>query len=416
MISERATVSSSLGFLDQVVLTEDEERSRRLRFPIGASATMETLEAPDCLDFLARIRPEEPVSWLPALNGWLITSRALAREALTSPALTVQSNDNLVRKVLGPAMLTVDGDDHRRLRDPFAPDFRVRVVEDRYYEACEAVAAAVIGRFPPARVVDVPSQFAAPMAVEAGARIMGLGFTHVREEVTAAYSALSTALNYHASESELQAAAEALRYLNKIVLQQQPVLDAYRQRGNPALENLSDEELASQFVLILFGGIETVIAAIVSTLHVILSDPTLHQRVMSGEVSIDDVVEESRRTVPPVGFVERWTREEIRLGDVTVPPNEFLIISLLAANRDPEAFAEPDRFMPGRADAAGAINFSHGHHACLGMHFARLETRVAVRRFLDWLPEGSVVTTTPPTGFAFRHVEQLLVAPAVTHD
>ena len=43
-------------------------------FPIGAASTLDELEDPHAL--LARLRDSEPVSWLPALNGWMVTRRA----------------------------------------------------------------------------------------------------------------------------------------------------------------------------------------------------------------------------------------------------------------------------------------------------------------------------------------------------
>ena len=66
------------------------ERARRVTsFPLGAAASLEELEL-DPHPLLARLREREPVSWLPALGGWLVTRRDLALRAMRDPAtLTV---------------------------------------------------------------------------------------------------------------------------------------------------------------------------------------------------------------------------------------------------------------------------------------------------------------------------------------
>jgi cytochrome P450 len=61
-------------------------------------------------------------------------------------------------------------------------------------------------------------------------------------------------------------------------------------------------------------------------------------------------------------------------------------VSLTAANRDPETFADPDRFDIERPNAKLHLAFAQGPHVCLGMHLARLEARVALDAVLDRLP------------------------------
>src|SRR5215210_2506174 len=101
-------------------------------FPIGAAATLAELES-DPHPLLARLREREPVSWLPALDGWLVTRRDLAmlvmRDAKT---FTVDDPRFSTGRVVGPSMLTRDGVEHRRHRDPFAGPFRHAAVHARF--------------------------------------------------------------------------------------------------------------------------------------------------------------------------------------------------------------------------------------------------------------------------------------------
>src|SRR5919206_1546230 len=113
-------------------MSEAAVAEREARFPIGAAATLEELEA-DPHPLLARLREAEPVSWLPALDGWLVTSRELALRAMRdADAFTVDDPRFSTGQVVGPSMLTLDGDEHARHRAPFARPFRLDAVRERF--------------------------------------------------------------------------------------------------------------------------------------------------------------------------------------------------------------------------------------------------------------------------------------------
>jgi cytochrome P450 len=77
--------------------------------------------------------------------------------------------------------------------------------------------------------------------------------------------------------------------------------------------------------------------------------------------------------------------EDLELGGVSVPQGAFIAVSLGAANRDPGRYCDPDAFDIFR-DSRQHISFGDGAHRCLGMHLARLETRVLLNAVLDRLP------------------------------
>ena len=69
-----------------------EAAQRQARFPVGAAVEFEDLERADRVDVFDRLRAAEPVSWVPAMGGWLVTSYALARQVLgPRSAFTVQA-------------------------------------------------------------------------------------------------------------------------------------------------------------------------------------------------------------------------------------------------------------------------------------------------------------------------------------
>jgi cytochrome P450 len=70
---------------------------------------------------------------------------------------------------------------------------------------------------------------------------------------------------------------------------------------------------------------------------------------------------------------------------MTIPKGSEVSICLGSGNRDPSKYRDPDRFDVFR-DARQHIAFGFGPHMCLGMHLARMETRVALNHLFDRLP------------------------------
>src|SRR5215218_2210454 len=123
---------------------------RAAAFPIGAAVTLAQLDA-DPHPVLARLRDHEPVSWLPALGGWLITRRDLALAAMRDAAtFTVEDPRFSTGQVVGPSMLTLEGAEHKRHRDPFARPFRRDAVLERFSVPVEHEVDRLIDAIAPA--------------------------------------------------------------------------------------------------------------------------------------------------------------------------------------------------------------------------------------------------------------------------
>ncbi|MEZ4679284.1 MAG: hypothetical protein R2932_34200, partial [Caldilineaceae bacterium] len=101
-------------------------------FPLGATIRRTDLET-NPHPYLHRLRATEPVSWLPVLNGWLITRYDLAIQVMRDAAtFTVDHPDFSTAQVVGPSMLSLDGAAHQQHRAPFERPFRRRAVEERF--------------------------------------------------------------------------------------------------------------------------------------------------------------------------------------------------------------------------------------------------------------------------------------------
>lgn len=96
------------------------------------------------------------------------------------------------------------------------------------------------------------------------------------------------------------------------------------------------------------------------------------------------------RFTSPVNHAnDRFTTEDVLVGDVVIPAGEWVLPALSSADRDPAQFADPDRLDLGR-DTSGHLAFGHGVHYCLGAPLARMEAEVALSALLTRFPRMSL--------------------------
>jgi cytochrome P450 len=391
----------------QVELSEAEEAERRRRFPVGAGIEFADLEEHGRVEALDRLREAEPVSWVPALGGWLVTAYPLARSVLArTEDFSVWAEPNLVRASLGVMMLTSDSPEHERQRQPFDEPFRRRAVHERFEGRVAARVERLLAELAPRGACELASEFATPFAIGVAGDILGLSLDDV-PKIQGFYQAFAGAMTYD-GDPEPQRRADAARTAFNEILDG----ELARMRGEPdgsitsAVVNdpgteLSDEEIIAQLRVILFGAIETVESMVVNAVYLLLQNPEELAAVRADPALVANAVEEGMRLIPPVAFIERWTAAPTVLGDVELGRGEFVGVSTLAADRDPEVFEDPLRFDARRQNARHHLAFSFGIHHCVGFNMARLQGPIAVRAILV-LPGLELVSAPEPRGFAFR--------------
>jgi cytochrome P450 len=391
------------------------DAERRLRFPAGAAIEFADLEEAGREDVLDRLREAEPVSWVPALGGWLVTGYAAARDVLGPRAgLTVEAHENLVRASLGHMMLTSDGDEHTRQRTPFERPFRMREVDGLFAGAIAAELDALVGAVAAAGECELGEAIAAPFAVRMTGRALGLALDDVAR-IDGFYDAFAEGMVYD-GDPERQRRADAARDdLNAILraefarCRSRPDASITAHVVTAADAALTDDEIAAQLRVVMFGGIETIRSGIMNTVLLMLRDGAQLAAVRAEPELLENAIEESLRLIPPVAFIERWTPAAVTIGQVEIGAGEFVGVSVLAANRDPATFEDPLRYDIGRGNARRHLSFSFGEHFCLGAHLARIELRAAVGRVIG-LPGLRIVDAGEPSGFAFRRPALMRIA------
>jgi len=374
-------------------------------FPLGAAVTVAEL-TDDPYPVLRRLRAAEPVSWLPALECWLVTRADLAGQVLRDPrAFTVDDPRFTTARVVGPSMLSLDGGEHRRHRAPFARALRAAPTADELARVAVSEADSLVSALAAAgSEAELRRGLAGPLAVTVMARMLGLGTPPARllawyDAIVAAVSELSAAEETTAVPApaatafgELRAEIEAAVPRNA-----QSVLAA-------AAEDLTPDEVVSNAAVLLFGGIETTEGMICNAIWQLLRDETARRRVRADRSLVAAAVEESLRLEPAAAVVDRFATAGVSLGPAAIARGDLVRVSLTGANRDPAVFGDPDEFDLDRADGRRHLAFALGPHFCVGERLARAEARASVSALLDRLPGARLDPRRPaaPSGLVFR--------------
>lgn len=378
------------GVLWSVVVTANE------RFPIGATVTRGALDA-DLHGVTARLRASEPVSWIPALDGWLVTRRDLVVDILKdSRRFTVDDPRFAVKRVMGPNMLGVDGPEHARHRDPFEGEFKMSTVRSRLAADLDRTATEIVMGLAARGRADIRRDVAAPLAVRAVGEALGLEVEPDR--LLAWYREIADAI---ATSDRDAPPGERPAAMDHIAREVGPAAEGRSALLSAAAADLRLDEVISNAALLLFGGVETSETMTATVAYHLLSYPDLDALRTEHDL-LPRAIDESLRLEPPVVQIDRYATVNVRMAGVEIPAGDLVMLSVAGANRDPDYYPDPDRFDPRRVNARTHVSFAQGPHACIGVHLARAETRAALDAILTYLPglrlDGEVVMS----GSVFR--------------
>jgi cytochrome P450 len=146
-------------------------------------------------------------------------------------------------------------------------------------------------------------------------------------------------------------------------------------------EHLTDEELCAFLFLMVVAGNETTTKLLGNMWFWPDEHPGQKQRVLTGDVTIAQWVDETLRFDASSQVIARTCTEDVTLHGSTIPAGDRVLLLIGSANRDPRAFTEPDVYDLGR-DTSSLLSFGNGRHFCLGASLARLEARIVMEELL----------------------------------
>lgn len=359
----------------------------------------------------ARLRAEDPIHWSAAMKAWIITRHADVKQVAlnrqisadrltpffkTNPEYRRGSIESLVR-YLNHWMVFRDPPDHTRLRRLFNKAFTPTSVSN-LRPGIEAIVAHLIdGMEAKARrgeTVDYIADFAYPLPASVIMDLLGVPRADLErvklwsDDIALFIGTAQVAGNkYLRAESGAKAMSDYFRSLVE-ARTAEPTDDmiSHLVLARDDRDALTTDEIIGTCILLLFAGHETTTNLIGNGFLYSMRHRDQWERLVGDPSLAESAVEEYLRYDGPSGALARVAAADLEMGGKTIREGQRLFAFMNSANRDPEAFADPERFDIGREPNAH-LTFGHGIHFCLGAPLARLEAQIATLRLAQRLPD-----------------------------
>ncbi|MFJ7212211.1 cytochrome P450 [Amycolatopsis sp. NPDC098790] len=345
---------------------------------------------------LRSTRPVSPMVFPDGHEGWLVTGYEAVRQMMADTRFSSRLDLDVVHvpyetpgmpvptepsPQLPGMFIAMDPPDHGRLRKRLTGAFtvkRMKQLEERIAEVVEEQLDHLARLTPP---VDLVAEFALPVPSLVICELLGVPYDDRGDfQVNSAQFMVRD----QTLEQKMGAYIALNTYLSELVT---------RKRSSPTEDILSDlarhedltiEELTGAAFLLLIAGHETTANMLSLGTFALLEHPAELASLRSEPELMPGAVEELLRYLSVADIFFRYATEDLSLGGETIPAGSTVVVSLLAANRDPSRFENPD-VLDFRRNARGLLSFGHGVHQCLGQQLARIEMRAGfeglVRRF-----------------------------------
>ncbi|HTJ70665.1 MAG TPA: cytochrome P450 [Actinospica sp.] len=353
----------------------------------------------------ARLReqaPAVPVRMWDGGRAWLITRHAEARAVLsdtrfssdvTRPGFPTYYEGQRVVIAEAPSFIRADPPEHSRLRRMLTPEFMLRRVEAMRPAVHETVARLIADIKQGPDPVDLVRALALPLPSITVGRMLGI--PEDEYEIFQKLTAVNLSRDSTPEETEA-ATGDLLAWLDALISAKE------RHPGDDLLGRLvaeqvapgllSHDDLVAMARLLIVAGHETTANMLGLTLLSYLRHPEHFAGIADDPQLLDGVVEELLRyhSIIQIGLA-RVAIEDVEVGGVLIRSGEGVVVSLLAANRDPRTYENPDEFVVARPGAPRHVAFGFGVHQCIGQALARLEMRELLLGVVRDLPRMSLL-------------------------
>lgn len=319
---------------------------------------------------------------------------------------------DLMGPMLAHTLDALDEPEHRAHRTLVAPAFRPKLLARWEHELVRRVLDELIDSFVTSGTADLVRCLTFAFPVRVIARILGLPERDAAQFQRWSIELMSILVNWDqgvVASNELreyfaiQVAERRVRPRDDLISELVTVeVDGHR---------LDDEEIFAFLIMLLPAGIETTYRSLGNLLFALLTHPDQLEDVLRTPDLRPAAIEEGLRWETPVVMLVRQCVRDTRLAGFDIPAGRGLNVFLGSANRDERHYPDPDRFDIHRS-VTSHVSFGSGPHMCLGMHLARLETRVALDTVLERLPDLQLDPQAPQpkiVGSLFRSPDALPV-------
>lgn len=354
-----------------------------------------------------QLRREEPITFSPVLNAYLVSRFEDVRLILSQPDL-FSSKDTIAPVVtlsprtfaelskgypLVPSFINSDSPEHERFHEPiqkaFAPG-RIRALEPFLRQRISELLDSFIAD----GHAEIISQFAYPLPLEVVLIMLGIPKDEMEQVKHWCDDWVALMLSPLPEDRQVLCARSAVslhHYLIDIIRQRQrvpqaDVITSLIETVLPEQKPLSDAELINTIMGLVVAGHETITRLIGNGLVLLLEEPKRWQRLCEHPEDIPLVIEEIIRYHGPVRGFMRTTTGPATVGGVSMPVGTKLFLLYSSANRDEERFSDADQFQMQRKPNHH-LGFGYGVHFCVGAPLARLEGRLMFEALTQRFPD-----------------------------
>ena len=357
----------------------------------------------DPYPLLRLLRETVPVVETPF--GWLLTRHADCVEVTRDPRLSNDGRNAVpdatpasdrVREAEDIFMLFLDPPDHTRLRALVNKAFTPRTIQrlrSRAEHLVDGMLDAAEARGD--HRLDVIAELAYPLPVVIICELLGVPPTD-RDTLQGwsrdlAAIADPTAAMTAEQQDKVHTAGQAFtEYFTQLIDHRQRTpgddLLSVLSAAEHDSDRLTRRELLTMLLFLFVAGHETTASLIGNGTLALLRNPDQLTRLHDDLTLGPSAIEELLRFDTPVQLTQRFTLDDYDLGGVIIPARQRLVALLGAANRDPDAFPDPDHLDLGRDGAHRHLAFGGGPHFCLGAALARLESEIAITALVQRFP------------------------------
>ncbi|MGH8929164.1 MAG: cytochrome P450 [Egibacteraceae bacterium] len=345
---------------------------------------------------LREARPVSPMVFPDGHEGWIVTGYDAVRQLMADTRFSSRQDIGIFHEALEiPGMptftepspqvpglfISMDPPDHTRLRRKLTGAFtvkRMKQLEEHIIDIVERQLDELARLTPP---VDLVKEFALPVPSLVICELLGVPYADRENFQVNSANFLNTDLPL---DEKIAAYTGLTTYLAELVT---------RKRAAPGEAILSDlardddlaiEELTGIAFVLLLAGHETTANMLALGTFALLEHPEQLAELRANPDLLPGAVEELMRYLSIADIFYRYATEDLELGGEIIGKGSTVVVSLLAANRDPQRFDNPDT-LDIRRKARGHLSFGHGIHQCLGQQLARIEMRAGfdglLRRF-----------------------------------
>ena len=342
--------------------------------------------------YLAWLRHEAPVHWMPALNAYLVTRyddvAIILRdpETFSSIAMRRQAPGREHDERGGNSVITADPPEHTRLRRILQDEFRMRPLrelEPRIRGLVDELRDGLTTR----DSFDLVRDFTIPLPVTVIAELLDIEKSR-QDDFKHWSDCLIKLLNDREGEQWARARAgvfDLIKFFGNVFDERsadfadKPDILSVLLTAE-AHSRINRREMIAYSILLLTGGNETTTNLIGGMVLALLDNPDQLALLRDDPARIPNAIEEGLRYCSPVQGVYRRAMRDVEVAGCTIAAGHDVVALLASANHDESKFQQPERFDIGR-HTGGQVGFGMGIHHCLGAHLGRLEARVA----FEWL-------------------------------